>query len=155
MQAKTEKINNNNIYIENKCNKGDFNNIIKQFFHDNYLYLMQKYFIYRLISEGCQPLLDDIENIVNKTCQNLSNEPNYYTTIYNEKIDLLIKILNEFLNSNSYDGQLDNEEDEENDRKNNLREYNNNYDRKKNLSIIIINFLIKEKIIIIMIEKKT
>ena len=65
-QVYLEKINKKNINKNNKCNNNNFIEIINTYLKDNLYYVSQKYIIYRLITEGCKEISENIEYSLNK-----------------------------------------------------------------------------------------
>ena len=60
----------------NKSNKSDFMNIIRTFLTDNYYYISQKYFIYRVITDVLEDIVETVEMSVNGTIRNWLNQRN-------------------------------------------------------------------------------
>ena len=60
----------------NKSNKSDFMKIIRTFLMDNYYYISQKYFIYRVITDVLEDIVETIEISINRIIRNWLNQRN-------------------------------------------------------------------------------
>jgi len=110
---------NKNINIDNKNNKENFINIIKEFLNNNFYYIAQKYCMHRLITDSFESFSKDIEDVINSNIKSIiSNDKdikNCFNNIYFKKIEDLIEIFNQFLPNLDYDN--DNYDDENEDEK--------------------------------------
>ena len=82
----------------NKCNIDDFVKIIEDFLNYNFYYVSQKYIIYRIITEPCEEICDNIEFNVNNLVKNLLNRKSsdFLQKIYTKKFEDYEKLVNSF-----------------------------------------------------------
>ena len=111
-QAKIEK-KYSNISVEYKKNKNDFINIIETYLRNNFLYITQKYFIYRIINDIIEGFSEKVEKEINDIIVTiLNNEPKIfelYEEIYQQKIEDLNAIIQKFFNEEGYGGNNKND----------------------------------------------
>jgi hypothetical protein len=100
IQVKKEKDEfEKNINNKNKCNKNDFKNNITSFLNDNFYYISQKYIIYRVIADVCEPISERIEQALNQLIKDLlsqNNPQDLLEDIYIKKFEDLEEIINGF-----------------------------------------------------------
>ena len=105
-QAKKEKNEfKQNIAIENKNNKKNFEDIVEKFLTDNFNFISQKYIIYRLITDVRESFSEGVENEINLTVAGILTQNDAYNwskDIYDRKFDDLTKIVKEFENNIGY-----------------------------------------------------
>ena len=95
-QVYLEKINKKNINKNNKCNNNNFIEIINTYLNDNLYYVSQKYIIYRLITEGCKEISENIEYSLNKLVEKLVNDKTLgiFETIFVKKFEDYENVVN-------------------------------------------------------------
>jgi hypothetical protein len=128
-QAKTEKLEINNINVGNKNNKEDFTKIIKTFLNSNFYFISQKYIIYHFITDVREPLSEKVEGAFNSIVSaflSTSKANDLSKKLYYRKMDDLIQIINNYLMNEGY-----------RETKNKTR--NSNYQRTSSISKIINN----------------
>ena len=97
-QAITEKSNQMNIDIINKCNKAEFIEIIMDVLQNNFYYTAQKYYIYKFLNIYYD-YSQFVENQFNDMAKNIIPQPEYnhiFELIYQEKIENLKERIDEF-----------------------------------------------------------
>ena len=102
IQVKIEKDRNISILPENKRNREDFKRLISQFIKDNFFYVAQKYFIYRLIKDSLETLSQKLgQKISQKIVTFLSSYEavDGYKKIYLKVFDDFEKSLNKYRNA--------------------------------------------------------
>ena len=102
IQVKIEKDRNISILPENKRNREDFKKLISQFIKDNFFYVAQKYFIYRLIKDSLETLSEKLgQKISQKMVIFLSSYEavDGYKKIYLKVFDDFEKSLNKYRNA--------------------------------------------------------
>ena len=87
------------IKYKNKCNKNDFKEKIKTFLENNFRYIFQKYIIYQVIIQVCEPISESIENLLNDLVKKFDN--NLLEEIYIKKCEDFEQRVNIFLKSNN------------------------------------------------------
>ena len=114
-QAKKEKYDfKKNMDIENKNNKSNFISIIGTFLNNNFYFISQKYIIYRFITDVRESLSEKVESEFNKIVKDYlsTNDFNELSKeLYNRKMELLIKDINNYLKYEGYKEENNNYED--------------------------------------------
>ena len=97
-QVYFEKKKTQTINKINKCNIDDFVKIIEDFLNDNFHYISQKYIIYRIITEPCEEICDNIEFNANNLVNNLLHKKSsdFLQKIYTKKFEDFEKRVNSF-----------------------------------------------------------
>ena len=97
-QVYFEKMKTQTINKINKCNIDDFVKIIEDFLNDNFYYISQKYIIYRIITEPCEEICDNIEFNANNLVNNLLHKKSsdFLQKIYTKKFEDFEKWVNSF-----------------------------------------------------------
>ena len=97
-QVYFEKKKTQTINKINKCNIDDFVKIIEDFLNDNFYYISQKYIIYRIITEPCEEICDNIEFNANNLVNNLLHKKSsdFLQKIYTKKFEDFEKWVNSF-----------------------------------------------------------
>ena len=126
---------NKNINIENKNNKENFINIIKEFLNNNFYYIAQKYCMHRLITDSFESFSKDIEDVINSNIKSIiSNDKdikNCFNNIYFKKIEDLIEIFNQFLKNLDYDNDIYDDENEDEDKEKSKKKIKDDESNKK------------------------
>ena len=101
------------INVEYKNDKKGFRKIIQTFLNNNFYYISQKYIIYRLITDVCEPYSEEIENEINKIVKdilNIDNDANkWFRNSYYKKFEYFKEYINTFRhNGKIYDNSFNN-----------------------------------------------
>ena len=92
-----------NIDNKNKCDKNDFIIIIETFLNNNFYYLSQKYFIYRVIVDVFEQISEKVESLINELIKKIIDEKNrddLLQKIYFKKNEDLKERIDNFLQNN-------------------------------------------------------
>ena len=91
------------INIENKNDRRGFRNIIKTFLNNNFYYISQKYIIYRIITDVCEPYSEKIEKEMNKIVNDILSNDNdaqkWFENTYSSKFEDFKEYINTFRNN--------------------------------------------------------
>ena len=99
MQVKIEKEKNTSIIPKYKRNKEEFEELILKFYNNNFCYIAQKYFIYRIIKDTLEPLCKNIGQILIKRLNNFLSSNRimeFYRNIYLKVFSDFEKEINKF-----------------------------------------------------------
>ena len=103
MQVEIEKEKNTSIIPKYKRNKEEFEELILAFYNNNFSYIAQKYFIYRIIKDTLEPLCKNIGQILIKKLNNFLSSNRimeFYRNIYLKVFSDFEKEINKFRDNN-------------------------------------------------------
>ena len=115
IQAKKEiKEFGKSINVENKNDKKDFKYIIETFLNNNFYYISQKYIIYRLITDVCEPYSEEVENEINNIVKDILKKEDvknkWFEEFYYKKFEQFKKYIDTFRhNGKIYTNNISNE----------------------------------------------